>query len=185
MGRGSDSEERTSFSVLDVIRIVGGLLFLNAFGSWWFTSTTTWGYDGKWIDPRFWQFQVVGTYLNFTESQLASFNGSDPLLPIYIAINGSVYDVTAAGGMYGPKGSYRKLAGKDCSRVYVTGCLMKEDEYTHDLRELDQNEIDEQLGGWINYYKSHPRYWYVGKVNHEKPLGQVPGPCQHMRKPGR
>lgn len=183
--KGGQTVERTVFSLVDVIRIIGGLLFLNAFASWWFTSTSTWGYEGKWVDSRYLYFQLAGSYTNFTEHQLAQFNGSDPQAPIYIGINGSVYDVTAGRSMYGPKGSYRKLAGKDCARVYVTGCLMKADEYTHDLRGLQPHEVQEQLGSWQKYYGEHPKYWYVGQVVHEPLEGRrIPEPCEHMRRPG-
>jgi predicted heme/steroid binding protein len=48
-------------------------------------------------------------------SELAKYNGSNPSLPIYLAIKGTVFDVTAKKEMYGPGGSYNIFAGKDGS----------------------------------------------------------------------
>jgi predicted heme/steroid binding protein len=51
----------------------------------------------------------------FKEADLAKYNGSDPNLPIYIGLNGLVYDVTAGRDYYKDGGSYHYLAGKDSS----------------------------------------------------------------------
>lgn len=49
----------------------------------------------------------------YTTASLAQFNGEDPTLPIYIAFNGAVYDVTSGRKFYGPNGTYHFLAGSD------------------------------------------------------------------------
>lgn len=46
---------------------------------------------------------------------LSQHDGSDPNKPIYLAIKGTVFDVTAKKEMYGPGGSYNIFAGKDGS----------------------------------------------------------------------
>ena len=38
----------------------------------------------------------------FTESELALYDGSDASKPIYVGLDGDVYDVTAGSRMYGP-----------------------------------------------------------------------------------
>jgi predicted heme/steroid binding protein len=50
-----------------------------------------------------------------TPSELSQFNGTNPNLPIYLALNGNVYDVTAGKEFYQTGGSYHYLAGRDSS----------------------------------------------------------------------
>lgn len=49
----------------------------------------------------------------YTTASLAQFNGEDSALPIYIAFDGTVYDVTSGRKFYGPDGTYHFLAGSD------------------------------------------------------------------------
>ena len=51
----------------------------------------------------------------FTEEQLAPYNGSDLSKPIYIGLNGYVYDVSAGAEYYKEGGSYHYLCGRDSS----------------------------------------------------------------------
>lgn len=44
-------------------------------------------------------------------------------MPIYLAVNGTIFDVSAGRDYYGPGGSYHGLAGHDATRAYVTGCF--------------------------------------------------------------
>ena len=52
-----------------------------------------------------------------TVSELSKYNGSDPSLPIYVAIKGDVFDVSKNTASYGPGAGYSVFAGKDSSRV--------------------------------------------------------------------
>ncbi len=56
--------------------------------------------------------QVLKT---FTEQDLKEFNGEDDNKPIYIGLNGKVYDVSAGREFYRTDGPYHYLAGKDSS----------------------------------------------------------------------
>lgn len=58
-----------------------------------------------------------------TQAELATYDGSDPSKPILLALNRTVYDVSASGHIYGPGGPYHKLVAKDASRSYVTTCF--------------------------------------------------------------
>lgn len=49
-------------------------------------------------------------------NDLAQYNGLDPEKPIYIAIKGRVFDVTAKREMYGKDKGYNVFAGKDASK---------------------------------------------------------------------
>jgi len=49
----------------------------------------------------------------FTLDQLKKYNGNDDNLPVYLAYQGLVYDVSAGRKFYKKGGSYHYLAGKD------------------------------------------------------------------------
>lgn len=51
----------------------------------------------------------------FSTAQLAKYNGVDPTLPIYIGLDGFVYDVTKGKDFYKVGGPYHDLAGRDAS----------------------------------------------------------------------
>lgn len=63
-----------------------------------------------------------------TDAELLGFDGRNDSLPIYLALNGTIYDITAGAGrrIYGPGGPYNFFAGRDATRAYITGCF-KED----------------------------------------------------------
>jgi predicted heme/steroid binding protein len=67
------------------------------------------------------------------------YNGEDPSKPIYVALNGSIYDVSAGANTYGPGGSYHFFAGKDAARAFITGCF--QDDLTSDLRGVEEMYI--------------------------------------------
>lgn len=53
---------------------------------------------------------------SYTLTELAKYNGSDRALPIYIGLNGLVYDVSSGKKFYEQGGTYNWLAGKDSSK---------------------------------------------------------------------
>ncbi|XP_027051502.1 neudesin-like [Pocillopora damicornis] len=53
----------------------------------------------------------------FTKEELSVYDGTNPDLPIYVAIKGIVFDVSESKKAYGPGGSYNKFTGKDASRL--------------------------------------------------------------------
>jgi len=74
--------------------------------------------------------------LYLTDAELLQYNGEDPTKPIYLAINGTIYDVTVGAKHYGPKGSYHFFAGHDGSRGFVTGCF--DTDVTGDMRGVEK-----------------------------------------------
>ncbi|KAF5333582.1 hypothetical protein D9611_002298 [Ephemerocybe angulata] len=96
----------------------------------------------------------------FSPEFLATYNGEDPGKPIYIAIDGDVYDVTK-GAAYQKGGSYHILAGKEGARAFGTGCF--KEHMTHDKRGLNKEERD-GIEHWKTFYRDHKNYWKVGKV---------------------
>ncbi|KAI9029556.1 cytochrome b5-like heme/steroid binding domain-containing protein [Phycomyces nitens] len=153
---------------------LGWSIVLFFVASYLITESWTWGYRGKWTN--------VNNYLPrkelvFSEEQLYRYDGSNPNLPIYVAIDGDVYDVSTGAGWYSVGGSYHHFAGKDAARAYVTGCF--KEHITHDLRGL----TDDQLKGvdhWKKFYQNHRSYFRVGRVLHP-PIDDstpIPEPCE-------
>jgi predicted heme/steroid binding protein len=59
--------------------------------------------------------------LTFTHEELSKYDGTDASLPIYVAIKGSVFDVSTKKESYGPGAGYHCFAGKDASKVISQG----------------------------------------------------------------
>lgn len=136
--------------------------------------------------------QIQGGPLHLTPAQLTLYNGTDPSLPIYLAVNGSIFDVSANRPIYGPGGSYNFFAGRDATRAFVTGCF--KDDLTPDLggveemflpvedvedervtpaeRELRREreltlameQIEKTVLRWQGFFRNHKKYFQVGVV---------------------
>lgn len=74
-----------------------------------------------------------------TDDELKAYDGSDPLKPVYIALNGTIYDVSAGRHVYGPGGSYSFFAGRDATRAFITGCF--QEDLTPDIRGAEETYI--------------------------------------------
>ena len=62
------------------------------------------------------------TLRTFTLGELAVYNGASTTLPIYIGLDGYVYDVTAGKKFYIPGATYHYLAGNDSSKsLHIMG----------------------------------------------------------------
>ncbi|KAG0163059.1 hypothetical protein DFQ28_010443 [Apophysomyces sp. BC1034] len=167
--------KKTGSNVLAIIAT--GLMWLVIFffmGSYLITESWSWGYRGKWTN--------VNTYIPrkeivLSEEQLSMYDGSRPDLPLYVALDGDVFDVSAGRGWYGPGGSYHHFAGKDAARAYVTGCF--KEHITHDLRGFSEADL-QGVAHWKNFYNNHHTYFKVGRVMHP-PIDEntpIPKPCK-------
>lgn len=130
--RREDIDDGSGVSLLDILRIILGLLLLNCLLSYFITNDSfLWGWRPWFVRPsvvaRWWQGPV---YL--TDAELLAYNGSDAAKPVYLALNGTIYDVTAGRRIYGPGGSYNVFAGKDAARGFITGCFAEDS--TPDMR---------------------------------------------------
>lgn len=163
-----------------ILRPVFSLLVLAVALGYYITGSVMWGYETRWTNPRYVKFRLVDGMTNFTEPELALYNGTDESKPIYLAIDGQVFDVTSKPETYGPIGAYRFFSGKDAARAFGTGCFSSD--LTHDLRELDQNTLD-AIRGWQSYFRNHINYWQVGFVHHPPLEGPPPPPCKRAAKP--
>ncbi len=128
-----------------------------------------------------------------TLDELAAYDGADESKPIYLSINGSIYDVTAGRRIYGPGGSYHWFAGVDASRGFVTGCFAAD--RTGDMRGVEQmylpldhadvdkhwsaeelaemkkkelaearQKVHDALKHWVDFFAKSKKYPYVGKL---------------------
>lgn len=101
---------------------------------------------------------------NFTVKQLLNFDGTkDPKTdedkPVYLSVNGIVFDVSDGRNFYGPDGPYEAFAGHECGVALAKMSFDKEhlDDLAgcKDLNFGEKNELD----GWIEkfqYYRNYP-----------------------------
>uniref|UniRef100_A0ACD5Z595 Uncharacterized protein n=1 Tax=Avena sativa TaxID=4498 RepID=A0ACD5Z595_AVESA len=87
-----------------------------------------------------------------TAAQLRAYDGSDPSKPIYVAIRGKVYDVSAGRGFYGPGGDYALFAGREASRALAK--MSKESgDVSGDLSGLTEKELG-VLADWETKFQA-------------------------------
>jgi predicted heme/steroid binding protein len=72
----------------------------------------------------------------YTDADLKAYDGTNPDLPILLAVNGTIYDVSKGRKHYGPGGSYHFFAGADASRAFVTGCF--DTDISPDMRGVEE-----------------------------------------------
>ncbi|PQE08442.1 cytochrome b5-like heme steroid binding domain-containing protein [Rutstroemia sp. NJR-2017a BBW] len=147
----ADDEDAPGITLLDILRSIVfvvvascGLSYVVTRNSWvWGVERPAWlsveGWRGYWNGP-----------LQLTDLDLPQYSGTAPDTPIYLAINGSIYDVSAGRKHYGPGGSYHFFAGADASRAFVTQCFTED--RTPDMRgvekmflPLDDEETDREI----------------------------------------
>ncbi|PVU87884.1 hypothetical protein BB559_005844 [Furculomyces boomerangus] len=145
-----------------VFKTIFSLILFNLAISYLLTESFFWGYQSKYTN---WRNYIPKKALIFSPEQLAKYDGSNPNLPIYVAIKGDVYDVTLGKHWYGKGSSYNLFAGKDSSRAFATNCLSRKDHLTNDIRDLTKTELA-NLDGWISFFKNHQKYTKIGTVIH-------------------
>jgi predicted heme/steroid binding protein len=132
-----------------------------------------------------------------SDADLAIYDGTDPKRPIYVGLNGSIYDVSASPHTYGPGGSYHFFAGRDAARAFLTGCFAAD--LTPDLRGVEEmfipidspdepplsskelkirnerdlrvarKKIKEGIDGWAKVFRGETGrpYFYVGQIKRD------------------
>ncbi|KAI1820557.1 putative heme binding protein [Xylaria intraflava] len=185
---------------VDILRVITFLIFATCALSYLISSgeTFTWGmkHPPKYLRVDWWKAKFRGP-IYLTPAELATYDGQDETKPLYLAINGTIYDVSSNRRIYGPGGSYRYFSGVDAARSYVTGCFA--DDRTPDMRgveemylPLDDPQIDSHwspeelaalkekeladalqrvhdgLAHWVQFFANNPKYPKVGYVNKPK-----------------
>ncbi|KZF24019.1 cytochrome b5 [Xylona heveae TC161] len=141
-GEESESDPDLFFSnsklstFIDILRSLAGLVLLGGILSYFITSSSfSWGWRPAWTRTGPLKTMLFGP-ISLTPVELSLYNGTDPALPIYVAVNGSIYDVSASPRLYGPGGSYSFFAGRDAARAFVTGCF--QEDLNADLRGVEE-----------------------------------------------
>ncbi|EFY90395.1 heme/steroid binding domain protein [Metarhizium acridum CQMa 102] len=124
---------------VDVLRVLSFLLVASCGLSYVISGGESifWGMKDKpqYLRVGWWKSQFSGP-IYLTEKELLAYDGSDAEKPLYLAINGTIYDVSSNRRMYGPGGSYNVFTGRDAARGFVTGCFAEDQ--TADLRGLEE-----------------------------------------------
>lgn len=103
--------------------------------------------------------------MTITREQLEEMDGWDGT-PLYLAVKGRVYDVSAGDRFYGEGKDYHEWVGKDASRSFGTGCRGGVDRTGMDclsesLDGLTAKEMKE-VDRWLELYETHDKYTFVG-----------------------
>ncbi|XP_062378915.1 neudesin isoform X2 [Sardina pilchardus] len=94
-----------------------------------------------------------------TEEELEKYDGSQDGQPIYMAINGVVFDVTAGKDFYAKGAPYNALVGKDSTRAVAKMSLDPKD-LTHDTTGLTEDQLESLERIFTGTYKA--KYPIVG-----------------------
>ncbi|KAL9949291.1 hypothetical protein ACHAQF_000406 [Verticillium nonalfalfae] len=193
----TDDGETDAFSpLIDVLRVLSFLAVASCALSYVMSSgeSFTWGFDDKpwYLRPSYWKLRWNGP-LYLTPAELRAYDGTTPDTPIYLAINHTIYDVSANPRSYGPGGSYHLFAGHDASRAFVTGCFAEDrvpdmrgvetmylplDDADVDRhwsyaelealraaeREAAAQKVHDALQHWVDFFGNSERYQRVGYV---------------------
>lgn len=199
-------------SVVDILRIFVTLVGITIAASYYMTSGESFifGLPRPWFTKPAEIKQYLRGPVYLTPQELAKFDGSDPKSPIYLAINGTIFDVSAGAHTYGPGGSYHAFAGHDASRAFVTGCFMED--RTSDLRGAEEvylpiedpdevissgerktraerekrvakKRVQDEVDRWVQFYSNSEKYFEVGKViGVSDPTDPAPTLCAQAQK---
>ncbi|KAJ3026195.1 UNVERIFIED_CONTAM: hypothetical protein HDU68_006069 [Siphonaria sp. JEL0065] len=96
----------------------------------------------------------------FSTQELAQFDGSNESAPVYLAIKGTVYDVSSARKMYSAGSGYSVFAGKDASKALGISSLKPAD-CVADYSSLNAEQL-ETLNKWESFYQK--KYDIVGTL---------------------
>ncbi|KAI9158575.1 heme/steroid binding domain-containing protein [Paramyrothecium foliicola] len=185
---------------VDILRVISFLLVASWVLSYLFTGGESgfWGmkHKPKIMQVDWWKAQLNGpVYL--TPEELAAYDGSDETKPVYLALNGTIYDVSNGRHIYGPGGSYSYFSGCDAARAFVTGCFAEdrtpdmrgvEDMYLpiedadavaqwnpeklaiKRARELEKakKRAHDALQHWVDFFGNSKKYTKVGYVKRDK-----------------
>ena len=113
---------------------------------------------------------------DFTPTQLRKYNGTKPAdsgatgfgadepTPIFVALQGEVFDVSRAADHYGPAGEYHLFAGRDATRAFAKLSFDEADLDSPQTGDLNAGERD-TLNDWYEKYKYYKQYPVVGRLS--------------------
>ncbi|KAE8227041.1 hypothetical protein CF319_g462 [Tilletia indica] len=85
--------------------------------------------------------------------QLRSFDGSNASLPLLIALDRRVYDVSSKRDVYGPGGGYETFSGRDSTRNFALYSTEAKDDGSC-IDDLGEKEV-KMLAEWRKWFDDH------------------------------
>lgn len=112
-----EDEDSDKWSILDVLRVLGGALIV-VMGVMWQMGGFQALRGTKWATRQYWRHAMAGwPQREFTMESLQASRDSGEVL---VGLNATVYDVSSNGAFY--LGSrYAELVGADCSALFISG----------------------------------------------------------------
>ena len=110
---------------------------------------------------------------NFTMKQLQYFDGkkddSGEDKPVYLSLDGTVFDVSDGRNFYGPDGPYELFAGHECGVAMAK--LSFDTKYLDDLKGCKTLRPGEkmELEGWVEKFTYYRNYPVLGKLVEDLP----------------
>ncbi|KAJ1741759.1 Dihydrodipicolinate synthase [Coemansia sp. RSA 989] len=110
--------------------------------------------------------RAIATKRKFTPRELAEFDGKDASTPLYMGVQGIVYDVSESRHFYGPEGPYCNFAGRDATRglamsTFDSSILSDLDAPVDRLDDLNGTERA-TLEEWVEFFAG--KYTPVGTL---------------------
>lgn len=176
-----DDEEVPKFTVLDILRMLAGLILFGSVlcrvlsGHWFYLPSKASKTDAQQEMlqiPAYWSTVKQGqTPMTFSLDELSKYSGESDSERILLSVKGHVFDVTRGSHFYGKWGTYRKFTGTDCSKLFSypqwdLSVLGKE--CSNDLSDSTEKELA-RVEAWLSFFrKKYPEVGFVeGLVNCE------------------
>ena len=106
---------------------------------------------------------------NFTAEQLKYFDGKNDEKtkepkPVYLSLNGIVFDVSEGRNFYGPDGPYEQFAGHECGVALAK--MSFDAEFLDDMEGCETLNFGEksELEGWIEKFTHYRCYPVMGRL---------------------
>ncbi|WVW81313.1 hypothetical protein I302_103304 [Kwoniella bestiolae CBS 10118] len=177
--RRASAKQSSDWTIRNILPILLFLPLLSLF----LTQSFSFGLSPYFLPPlrRYWNEFPLNPFKiqlrTFTPQELLMYDGLREDRPVYLAVDGVVFDVSANRRIYGKGGSYNMMAGRDASRAFTTGCF--ETHLTHDTRGLNDDE-QAALTHWKSFFLNHEKYHKIGYVLNPPLTEQdrIPEPCR-------
>lgn len=170
-------EVPANFSILDVLRILVGLLMLYSLcckflsGNWFYFGSAR-KVSSTPADllkiPEYWsQLKPGQDSIAFSLEELSQYSGDSNADRILLSVKGHVFDVTRGSRFYGKWGAYKKFTGTDCSKSFSypqwdMSALTKK--CSSDLSDSSSTELA-RVDSWLKFFqKKYPEIGYVREL---------------------
>lgn len=110
---------------------------------------------------------------DFTIEQLREFDGKNGK-PIYIGLDGEVFDVSGAPEYYGVGAAYHCFAGRNSTRAMAKFSFEETELSNNDISDLSPFEKS-TLEDWVQKFKYFKCYPVVGRYSFPADMGQLTG----------